>query len=131
MVAVQAAGCAPIVRAYETEQEAASLWENPVTRAWGLRVPHPLGDRLILQGVRSTRGTAIAVSESEMESGAAALSTREGIFACPEGGATVAALKRLVQSGRIAGEDRVILFNTGTGLKYLDSSAAVGQGSRL
>ena len=128
MVCVQAEGCAPIVRAFEAGEEAARLWEKPVTRAWGLRVPAPLGDRLILQGIRRTRGTAVAVSEEEMVWGAEVLSTLEGILACPEGGATVAALRRLVQAGTILPGESIVLFNTGTGLKYLDNPPAVRRG---
>ena len=128
MVAVQAAGCAPIVRAFDRSEESASLWENPHTRAWGLRVPGPLGDRLILQGIRRSQGTAIAVSEEAMAADSRSLSRLEGIFACPEGGATVAALRLLLEAGTIQRSDKVVLFNTGTGLKYLDNSSAVGRG---
>jgi len=128
MVSVQAEGCAPIVRAFENRAETATLWENPQTRAWGLRVPHPIGDRLILEGIRRTLGMAVAVSEEAMREGARSLSRLEGIFACPEGGATVAALRRLLADGTILRGDRVVLFNTGTGLKYLDNPSAVGQG---
>jgi len=128
MVAVQAAGCAPIVRAFERGEESASLWEHPHTRAWGLRVPAPLGDRLILQGIRATSGTAVAVSEEEMSAAARKLCRLEGIFACPEGGATLAALGQLASRGLVRGSDRVVLFNTGTGLKYLDNTSMNGRG---
>ncbi|HEU5181319.1 MAG TPA: threonine synthase [Candidatus Polarisedimenticolia bacterium] len=128
MVAVQAQGCAPIVRAFEEGKEAASPWEDAETRAWGLRVPAPLGDRLILQGVRATRGTALAVSDTEMEQGSASLARSAGILACPEGGSTVAALRRLCGDGTIRPGERAVVFNTGTGLKYLDSASAPGPG---
>jgi len=128
MVAVQAAGCAPIVRAYDRGEEAASLWENPQTKAWGLRVPGPLGDRLILKGIRDTGGAAVAVSEEEMAEGAHLMSRLEGILACPEGGASAAALRRLRQAGIVRRTEKVVLFNTGTGLKYLDNPSEVGRG---
>jgi len=128
MVSVQAAGCAPIVRAFERGQETAQLWENPQTRAWGLRVPGALGDRLILSGIRGTGGTAVAVSEEEMAEGAGLLSRLEGILACPEGGASAAALRRLLEAGVVRRQDKVVLFNTGTGLKYLDNPSEVGRG---
>lgn len=128
MVAVQAEGCAPIVRAHDRGDAAAEPWEHPRTRAWGLRVPAPLGDRLILQGLRRTGGTAVSVSEKEMEEGAAAMARLEGVFACPEGGATLAALRRLAASGAILPAHRVVLFNTGTGLKYLDNPLGPGRG---
>jgi threonine synthase len=121
MVSVQAAGCAPIVRAFQRREEKASAWENPRTAAWGLRVPSPLGDFLILRGVRQTGGTAVAVTEEEMGECARELAEREGILAGPEGAASLAALKNLAASGRIAAGDRVVLFNTGSGLKYLDN----------
>jgi len=128
MVAVQAQGCAPIVRAFDEGKESAVPWEGASTRAWGLRVPSPLGDRLILNGVRATRGTAVAVSEGEMEEGASRLVRSAGILACPEGGATLAALRRLCGEATIRPGDRVVIFNTGTGLKYLDSAAGPGPG---
>jgi threonine synthase len=126
MVSVQAEGCAPIVRAFGAGEDSATAWEGAVTRAWGLRVPSPLGDRLILQGIRATRGTAIAVSDAEMEEGAGWLARAAGVLACPEGGATVAALRRLVRDGAMRSGDCVVIFNTGTGLKYLDSASAPG-----
>ena len=128
MVSVQAAGCAPIVRAFDRGEEKASLWENPVTRAWGLRVPGPLGDRLILSGIRSTRGAAVAVTEEAMAEAADTLSRLEGILACPEGGASVAALRQLLAAGMVGRSEKVVLFNTGTGLKYLDNPTEVGRG---
>ena len=119
MVAVQAAGCAPIVRAFDRGEATATLWEEPVTRAWGLRVPGPLGDALILKGIRESGGTAVAVAEEAMFADARELAVREGIFAGPEGGATLSALKRLLSEGRIRRDETVVLFNTGNGLKYL------------
>ncbi len=118
MVAVQAAGCAPIVEAMNAGAPTAAPWVDPRTYASGLRVPAPLGDALILQALRESGGTAIAVSDDEMAKAQLELARGEGVFACPEGGATLAAARRLVASGFIAPSDVLVLFNTGTGLKY-------------
>jgi threonine synthase len=118
MVAVQAEGCAPIVEAHTAGAPKAAAWDGARTYASGLRVPSPLGDTLILQALRESGGTAIAVSDDEMASDQLALARGEGIFACPEGGATLAAARKLVASEFIRPGDRVVLFNTGTGLKY-------------
>ncbi len=118
MVAVQAAGCAPIVEAMNANAKTATPWVDPRTYASGLRVPAPLGDALILQALRESGGTAIAVSDDEMAKGQLELARGEGVFACPEGGATLAAARTLVASGFIAPSDVLVLFNTGTGLKY-------------
>jgi threonine synthase len=126
MVSVQAAGCAPIVRAFERGEESAAPWENPRTSAWGLRVPSPLGDFLILRGVRESGGLAVAVEEAEMEECSRELAEREGILACPEGAASLAALKKLSSAGWISPRHKVVLFNTGTGLKYLDNPGGDG-----
>jgi threonine synthase len=123
MAAVQAAGCAPIVRAFERGEEKAEAWEDPRTSAWGLRVPAPLGDSLILQAIRRTAGLALSVTEQEIAAGAEEMARLEGVLACPEGGATWAALAKMAAAGRIRSEDQVVLFNTGTGLKYLDIGA--------
>jgi threonine synthase len=123
MVAVQPAGCAPLVRAYEEGQEYARPWENARTVAAGLRVPSSLGDFLVLRALRDSQGTAVAVSEEELLLGQQDLGRQEGIFACPEGGATLAALRNLLRSGWVSRQERVVLFNTGTGLRYpLDSA---------
>ena len=119
MYVVQSSGCAPIVRAYEAGAEAAERWERPETVASGLRVPSALGDFLILRAVRESGGAAVAVSDSELLRGQAEM-LRSGIGACPEGGATLAALHRLRERGEIAESDQVVLFNTGAWLKYLD-----------
>ena len=121
MVSVQAAGCAPIVRAFQRGEERAAPWENPRTAAWGLRVPAPLGDFLILRAVRRTGGSALAVTEEEMEECSREMAALEGILACPEGGATLAGLKKMAASGQVRKADRVVLFNTGSALKYLDN----------
>ena len=118
MVSVQAAGCAPIVRAYEQGAERAEPWQGAATYASGLRVPAAVGDYLILRAVRESGGAAIAVSEDEIAAHAARINATEGIFAAPEGGATLAALMRLRVRGEVGSGERIVLFNTGTGLKY-------------
>lgn len=120
MVSVQAAGCAPIVRAFERGAATAEPWTEPRSYAAGLRVPKAIGDRLILSAIRESHGTALAVEEQEMVRGQFEMARGEGIFAAPEGGATLAALRRLVDRGWIGAHERVVLFNTGTGLKYPD-----------
>jgi threonine synthase len=118
LIAVQAEGCQPIVSAYERGQEAASLWENASTVASGLRVPKPLGDRLMLRAIRATGGCAIAVTDQELLDGALQMSACEGVYAAPEGGACVPAVRRLLQSGFLKPDDTILLYNTGSGLKY-------------
>ena len=118
MVAVQAEGCAPIVDAMTQNANHATPWVDARTYASGLRVPAPLGDALILQALRESGGTAVAVSDGEMAKAQLDFARGEGVFACPEGGATLAAARKLVASGFIAATDVLVLFNTGTGLKY-------------
>jgi threonine synthase len=118
MVAAQAAGCAPIVRAWTSEAATATPWPDPSTYASGLRVPSPLGDRLILEALRASSGAAVSVTDAQMAEAQLDLARGEGIFACPEGGATLAAARALAASGFFAPEETVVLFNTGTGLKY-------------
>ncbi len=117
MYVVQAAGCAPIVRAWRAGAEVAERWESAETIASGLRVPSALGDFLILRAVRESGGAAVAVSDAELMRGTAEL-LRCGVEACPEGGATLSGLKRLKAEGHIQSHDRVVLFNTGAWLKY-------------
>ncbi|HTM58303.1 MAG TPA: threonine synthase [Candidatus Udaeobacter sp.] len=121
LVSVQARGCAPIVRAFERGAAVSEPWEGAVTIAAGLRVPAPFADQLILEAIRGSNGTAIAVSEEELLDGMSALARIEGCFACPEGGATLAALMKLRTSGEIGAKERVVIFNTGSGLKYLEA----------
>jgi threonine synthase len=121
MVAVQAEGCAPIVKAWEAHQNSAQFFQNAATIASGLRVPGPLGDSLILSMLRQTKGTALTVSDAEMLHAGRELASLEGIFAAPEGAATVIAARRLVVSGWIKPEETVVLFNTGTGYKYSEA----------
>jgi len=118
MISVQAAGCAPIVRAFESGESTAETWADPVTDASGLRVPSTLGDRLILDALRRSGGAAVAVDDREMIESAALLATREGIDACPEGGASLAAVRRLAAGKSIGAGDTIVVFNTGSGLKY-------------
>ncbi len=118
LYSVQAAGCAPVVRAYDAGAASTEEWESPQTIASGLRVPHPLGGALVLRGVRETGGAALAVSDEDLRDAARRLSEGEGIDACPEGGATVAALAELVRRKLIRPEERVVLFNTGAGWLY-------------
>lgn len=120
MVSVQAEGCAPIVRAFEQGTEKAAPWENARTAADGLRVPRAIGDFLILEAVRDSGGTAVAVSDADMVRDMVAIGSHEGVSAAPEGGAALAAIRRLVADGRIGADDSVVLFNTGGALKYLD-----------
>jgi threonine synthase len=118
MISVQAAGCAPIVRAFDEGQEAAAPWPDPTTAASGLRVPSSLGDFLILKALRESGGAAVAVEDREMMAMARRAGALEGIDACPEGGAAIAALPRLRASGRLDPGETIVVFNTGTGLKY-------------
>jgi len=120
MVVVQAEGCAPIVKAVEEGAQEAPLWPNAHTMAAGLRVPKAFADFLILQAVYESEGTAVAVSDADMAEAQQVLAATEGIFACPEGAATVAALRILCQQQWVLPNERVVLFNTGSGLKYAD-----------
>jgi threonine synthase len=121
MVAVQAEGCAPIVRAWEAHQNSAQFFPNAATVASGLRVPGPLGDSLMLRMLRQTNGTALTVTDEEMLQAGRELASVEGIFAAPEGAATVVATRKLAASGWIKPEETVVLFNTGTGYKYAEA----------
>lgn len=121
MIAVQAAGCQPVVRAFENGEAKSTFWENAHTVAAGLRVPKPLGDALSLTAVRASGGTAIAVSDEELLDASVQLAASTGIFPAPEGGACVAALKKLLANGFLKPEERIVLYNTGTGLKYLEA----------
>lgn len=118
MVAVQASGCAPIVRAWEQGHEHAELWENAHTIAWGIRVPAAVGDFLIIRGIRSTNGFGSIVTDEEILAARAEMAANEGFLLCPEGAATYAAYKNELKSGRIQKSDRVVLFNCASGLKY-------------
>lgn len=118
MVSVQSAGCAPIVRAFTEEEEFAEPWQNAATIADGLRVPAAVGDFLILRSVRTSGGTALAVSDDEIRASQRKIGQTEGMFVAPEAAATVAALQTLVAKGAIGANERVLLLITGNGLKY-------------
>ena len=118
MVTVQSEGCAPMVRAFHEGQEFATPWEGAKTVADGLRVPSAVGDFLILRALRESNGTAVAVRDEELMEAASQIGATQGIFACPEGGATLAAFTQLRDQGWIADDETVVLFNTGSGLKY-------------
>src|SRR5918996_2304387 len=118
LVVTQAAGCAPIVAAFDAGQEESEFWEEPRTIAAGLRVPKALGDFLVLRAVRETGGTAIAVSDDEILDAMRTMARDAGILTAPEGAATLAAAARLRERGDLQPGDRVVLINTGTGLKY-------------
>ena len=120
MVSVQAEGCAPIVRAFEAGDEHAEPWEGATTIADGLRVPRAIGDFLMLRALRDSGGTAVAVPDGAMIDGMREIGSTEGISAAPEGGAALAAVRRLVADRLIRRDDVVVLFNTGGALKYLD-----------
>jgi threonine synthase len=124
MVSVQASGCAPIVRAFNEAQESAEAWQNAKTVASGLRVPQAVGDFLMLRALRESHGTALDVSDEDMIGEIPRVGRAEGVFFCPEGAACVAALRRLRRNGWIKLTDEVVIFNTASGLKYLDVLAA-------
>ncbi len=119
MFSVQSTGCAPIVKAWEEGHEEAAAWEGAATYAAGLRVPGAVGDFLILRAIRESGGGAVAVPDAEMQEWVATMGAATGIFAAPEGGATAAAVPRLIGTGLIDADDEVVLFNTGSGLKYV------------
>jgi threonine synthase len=123
MYAVQAEGCAPIVKAFAEDREEAPLWENAKTLAYGIRVPKALGDFLILRALRESHGAGVTVSDPEIVQGVKDACAQEGVFMAPEGGACVAALRTLKASGQINADDNVVLFNTGTGFKYVEAMA--------
>jgi threonine synthase len=123
MVAVQSEGCAPIVKAFEENLEVAPPWPNAATFASGIRVPKAIGDFLILDAVRASQGCAVAVSERSIHAALAEVGAQEGIFMCPEGAACWAAFRVLAERQWIKPHDRVVVFNTGAGHKYIDSLA--------
>src|ERR1700681_4422464 len=120
MISVQSTGCAPIVKAWDEGKSTSEMWTNAATAASGLRVPKPYGDYLILDILKNSRGTALAVTDEEILEATRHWARIEGIFAAPEGAASLAAYGKLLGSGFFAPDDIVVLFNTGSGLKYLD-----------
>ena len=134
LVAVQVNGCAPVVRAFDAGAAHVEPWLDATTVASGLRVPSPFADTLILDAVCSTNGTAVAVSEEAMLDAMVELSSAEGCFVCPEGGATLAALRQLLASGEVKRSESVVLYDTGSGLKYPEAwraALARQQGARV
>ncbi len=137
MIAVQAEGCAPVVRAFQQGAECSTFWDNAMTVASGLRVPKPLGDFLVLKAVRDSGGACIAVSDHASLQAGIRLARLDGIFPAPEGAACFAAWEQLVDSGFLSPKDRVLIWNTGSGLKYLEayrtrfSAPAAGEAGKL
>jgi threonine synthase len=121
MIAVQADGCAPIVRAFEQGAEVSEFWPGAQTAASGLRVPKAFGDFLVLRALRESGGTAVSVTDHEMMHGCEDLAAREGLFVAPEGGVCVAAVRKLRQSGFLDKADRILIYSTGSGYKYLET----------
>jgi threonine synthase len=124
MVTVQAAGCAPIVRAFEDGDRFADEFPNAATAASGLRVPKAIGDFLILDALRASGGTAVAVTDAELIAATREIGALEGVFCAPEGAACLPALRQLIETGEVNKDDVVVLFNTGSGVKYMESFAA-------
>lgn len=124
MIVAQAAGCAPIARAWAAGHDRAEPWADPVTYASGLRVPGPLGDRLLLRVLRASAGDAVAIDDGVMRGATAALAAVTGIDAAPEGGCALAAVDALVRRGRLGTSDEVVVFNTGSGASYRDERGA-------
>ena len=120
MISIQASGCAPIIKALHEEKAASEMWSDAHTLAAGLRVPKAYGDFIILDIIRQSGGTAVAVTDDAIMQGVNELAAVEGIFACPEGGAALAAYQKLLEDGFLKESDKVVLFNTGSGYKYLD-----------
>lgn len=120
MVAVQAAGCAPVIKAWNERKPVAEMWPNAHTLAAGLRVPKPYADYIILDILKKSGGTAVAVSDEQIFHGVSEWASKEGVFASPEGAACLPAYQSLLKQGFLKPSDKVVLFNTGSGLKYID-----------
>ena len=120
MIAVQAAGCAPIPRAWDAHQPVSEFWQGAHTIASGLRVPKAYADYIILDILKQSHGTAVTATDDEMLQAVSRMASEEGIFAAPEGAATLVAYDKLIESGFLSPSDKVVLFNTGAGLKYID-----------
>ena len=137
MIAVQAEGCQPVVRAFEAGEERSRFWDGATTVASGLRVPKPLGDFLVLKAVRESGGRAVAVADSDLIDAGLQLAAEEGIFVSPEGAACIPAAERLLREGFLKVDEKIVIYNTGAGLKYLDayatrySRAASGETDKL
>jgi threonine synthase len=120
MIAVQAAGCAPIPRAWEAHQPVSEFWQNAKTIAAGLRVPKAYADYIILNILQTSGGTAVSVTDDEIVQAVCDWAANDGVFASPEGAASLVAYRKLIANGFLEPSDRVVLFNTGSGLKYID-----------
>ena len=120
MIAIQAAGCAPVARAWEEHQQVSQMWQNGATFASGLRVPKPYGDYIILDIVRKSLGTVVALTDEQIFASLLDWASNEGVFLSPEGAAATAAYDHLLATGFLQASDRVVLFNTGSGNKYTD-----------
>jgi threonine synthase len=120
MISVQSAGCAPVVKAWDEHKQSAEMWPDAETLASGLRVPKPYGDYLILDILKKSKGTAISATDAEILEATRHIAKVEGIFASPEGAASLVAYQKLRANGFFKPDDTVVLFNTGNGLKYLD-----------
>ncbi|ABF43034.1 L-threonine synthase [Candidatus Koribacter versatilis Ellin345] len=120
MICAQATGCAPVVKAWEEHRETMEMWKDAHTSAAGLRVPKPYADREILHAMKASGGTAVAVTDDEIMAAFSSWAREEGVFAAPEGAAALAAYWKLIESGYLRPEEKVVLFNTGSGLKYID-----------
>lgn len=118
MIAVQAEGCQPVVRAFREGAERSTFWERAATVASGLRVPKPLGDFLVLRAIRESGGTAVAVADSEIIDAGIRLASEEGLFISPEGAACIVAAQRLIAEGFLKRDEKIVIYNTGSGLKY-------------
>ncbi len=121
MVVVQSSTCAPIVRAFESGQRFAEMFPDAKTCASGLRVPKAIGDFLILDAVRASGGTALSVADEELVAAVKEIGAAEGLLTAPEGGACLPALKRMLATGDVSASERIVLFNTGSGIKYLEA----------
>lgn len=120
MIAVQSSGCAPVVRAFEQGEKVSQMWKDAATFAAGLRVPKPYGDSIMLEILRESGGLAIALPDEEILASLRDWAQNEGVFLCPEGATATAAYDYLLKTGYLRTEDRVVIFNTGAGLKYVD-----------
>jgi threonine synthase len=123
MIAIQSSGCAPVVRAFEQGEGVSQMWQNAATFAAGLRVPKPYGDSIMLEILRESGGVALALSDEQILASLKDWARQEGIFLSPEGAAATAAYDHLLATGFLTAKDRVVLFNTGGGLKYTDVTA--------
>jgi threonine synthase len=127
MIAVQSSGCAPVVRAFEAHESVSTMWQSAATFAAGLRVPKPYGDTIMLEILNASKGIAMAVTDEQILASIRDWAQNEGVFLSPEGASVTAAYDKLLSDGTLKPEDRVVLFNTGAGLKYTDVIAEAMQ----